>query len=79
MKKVSKGEKGVRNLFRPLEEEHKLYEAIGPDFAPWVRIAILTGLRRGEQFGLRWADVDLEQGVLTLHRTKGGSVQYIHP
>lgn len=29
-------------------------------------IAILTGLRQGELFGLRWQDVDLINGVLTV-------------
>lgn len=30
----------------------------------------------GEQFGLRWADVDIECGILTLPHTKAGHVQY---
>ena len=71
-------EPGGKTRFLSIEEEQKLYEAIDPKYAPWVRFAILTGLRRGEQFGLRWADVDLERGVLTLHQTKAGGVQYLH-
>jgi integrase len=39
------------------------------------RLAILTGMRQGELFALRWADVDLDAGVLhvrhALHRSKG--------
>ncbi len=31
-----------------------------------------------EQFSLRWTDVDLERGLVTLPRTKGGGVQYVH-
>src|SRR5262249_39756649 len=42
------------------------------------RLAILTGLRRSEQFGLRWGDIDLELGLLTLPTTKSGGVQYVH-
>lgn len=60
-----------------LEEEAALCSAIGPTYAPWIRLAILTGLRRSEQFGLRWTDVDLTQGILTLRRTKAGSVQHL--
>lgn len=35
------------------------------DFAAW-RIAASTGMRRGEVLGLRWCDVDLEAGTLTI-------------
>jgi len=37
-----------------------------------VRFALLTGFRRGEVFGLRWDNVDLENGFVTLRDTKGG-------
>ena len=58
------------------EEEAKLMTAIGPAYAPWVRFAILTGLRQKEQFTLEWANVDLELGLVTLPETKAGGVQY---
>jgi len=67
-----------RLRFLSLEEEGRLLRAIGPRYAPWVRFAILTGLRRGEQFGLKWADIDLERGRITLPDTKAGEVQYGH-
>ena len=67
-----------RLRFLSLEEEGRLLRAIGPRYAPWVRFAILTGLRRGEQFGLKWADIDLERGRITLPHTKAGEVQYGH-
>ena len=37
-----------------------------------VEFAVLTGLRRGELFALKWADVDLENGWIFLRGTKGG-------
>lgn len=44
-------------------------------YAPLV-VATCTGLRRGELLGLRWADVDLESGILIVRRalqaTKAG-------
>ncbi len=58
------------------EEEAKLMVAIGPIYAPWVRFAILTGLRQKEQFTLEWGNVDLELGLVTLPETKAGGVQY---
>jgi hypothetical protein len=54
---------------RPLKaaEQHRLY-------ALWA-VALVMGLRRGEALGLAWADVDLENGRLTvrqaLHRVDG--------
>jgi integrase len=32
-------------------------------------LALSTGLRRGELFGLRWEDLDLERGVLRVRRS----------
>ncbi len=36
---------------------------------PFVRLALLTGMRRGELLALRWADVDLEGGALHVQQT----------
>lgn len=66
---------GKMRLLTP-EEEAQLMAAIGPTYAPWVRFAILTGLRQKEQFTLEWANVDLDLGLLTLPETKAGGVQY---
>jgi len=54
-----------------------LLKALGERYALWARLAILTGLRQDEQFKLRWTDVDLERGFLTLPETKAGEVQYV--
>ena len=58
------------------EEETKLLTAMGPTYAPWVRFAILTGLRQKEQMTMEWANVDLDLGLITLPETKAGGVQY---
>ena len=39
---------------------------------------LLTALRKSELFGLRWANIDLNRGLITLPTTKSGCVQYIH-
>ncbi|MEE8494277.1 MAG: site-specific integrase, partial [Nitrospirales bacterium] len=72
--KVSKG--CVRYL--SLEEEQALREQIGTTYAPWIRFAVLTGLRRSEQFRLKWGDIDQVRGLITLHTTKAGHGQYVH-
>jgi integrase len=46
-------------------------------------LAITAGLRRGELFGLRWQDVDLENGTLSVRqqlvRTKGDGLRFTTP
>lgn len=42
-------------------------------FSVIVQLALLTGARRGEICGLRWSDVDLERGTISINRT----LQYI--
>jgi integrase len=47
----------------------------GDDLEALWRLALLTRMRRGELLGLRWADVDLDAGALSVRRTMscGGS------
>jgi integrase len=66
-----------RTRFLIPQEERTLLEKLGPSYAPWARLAMLTGLRQGEQFNLKWTDLDLEQGFITLPDTKAGMVQYV--
>lgn len=40
------------------------------DLAVFIELALCSGARAGELTGLRWCDVDLEEGVATLHVTK---------
>jgi len=49
-------------------------EEIGPDLAPVVQFAALTGWRKREVLGLRWTCVDLDAGWLRLEgsRSKNG-------
>jgi integrase len=42
---------------------------------PIIAIAVLTGMRRSEILGLRWADIDLRARRLILRRTKNNSVR----
>jgi integrase len=42
-----------------------------------VAFAVETGLRRGEQFHLRWDHVDLENGILTMPLPKGGRTRHV--
>jgi len=46
-----------------------LEAAIGERFAAIYVLAIHTGLRQGELLGLKWEDVDLENGLIRVRRT----------
>jgi integrase len=52
------------------DELHSFLESVRSDrlHAAW-QLAALTGMRRGEVLGLRWADLDLEAGWLSVRQT----------
>jgi integrase len=55
---------------------------VGGWLATFVTVGVGTGCRRGELLGLRWADVDLEQGTATIRRSLGvvrGKLVYSPP
>jgi len=59
------------------EELMRLKSVMSPGHWQLVAFAIETGLRREEQFLLKWKQVDLENGVLTLPLPKGGRTRYV--
>jgi integrase len=42
-----------------------------------MRMALFSGMRRGELFKLKWADVDFDRGFITIKDPKGGPDQVI--
>jgi len=42
-----------------------------------MKMALYTGMRRGEMFKLRWADIDFEKGFIRIVNPKGGTSQSI--
>ncbi len=59
------------------DEEQRLAKALGDKEWPKVAIAMHTGLRRAEQFGLRWEHVDFATGGLTIPRSKSGKARHV--
>jgi integrase len=42
-----------------------------------VTVLLQTGLRKSEFLGLRWKDMDLKAGVLTIPRSKNGETRHV--
>ncbi len=55
---------GPQNEQRRKRLQHRIYE---------LDVALGTGMRKGEQYGLRWSDIDFDGRVITLRDTKNGS------
>ena len=54
--------------WRPEELKAFLAFVADDELATLIRVAAMTGMRRGEVVGLRWIDVDLPAGRLTVRR-----------
>jgi len=59
----------------------RLLEVIDTDSniqaANMMKMALFTGMRRGELFKLRWTDIDLDRGFIHIRDPKGGPDQVI--
>ena len=58
-------------------EEPRLAEESREDLWRWIEIALLTGLRRGEQFGLRRDWINWESCIIDVQNGKGGKTRRI--
>jgi integrase len=65
----------------PQDRLAELLEAIDQDpdihAANIVKLALFTGMRRGEIFKLKWDDVDFDRGFIHIRDPKGGPSQKI--
>lgn len=55
-------------FWTPAELHRFLEENEHDALFPILRLVAMTGLRRGEACGLRWSDVDLERGMLSVRQ-----------
>jgi len=61
----------LARLVQAIEDEPNIQAA------NFMRLAMLTGLRRGELFKLEWRDIDFERGFIHIRHPKGGKSQKI--
>ena len=63
------------------EQALNLLEAIDQEYdiqaANFLKMALFTGMRRGELFKLQWQDVDFERNFIHIRTPKGGQDQQI--
>lgn len=60
-----------------LDEERKLHRQAAPHLKPILVLATNTGMRRGELLALEWEQIDLSQQIITVKRSKSGTVRHI--
>ena len=73
-------EDNSRVRYLSAEEETRLRKAIAedwPEHAPELDLALHTGLRLSEMYGLTWENVNLPQRLLTIPRSKNGERRYV--
>lgn len=64
-----KAPKGEAQFLTPSQAERFLEFVKGDRLHALYCLAVHSGLRQGELFGLTWADVDLDNGTVTVRRT----------
>jgi integrase len=75
-----KKENNVRERFLTAEEETRLRVAIRemfPEHEPEFDLALYTGMRASELYNLRWENVDLFRGQLTIPKSKHGEKRHV--
>ena len=59
------------------DEQQRLQAVMAPADYQLVEIALHTGMRRGEQFDLRWENVDFRAETLTIPVSKSGLTRHV--
>ena len=70
-------ENNARDRFLSEEEEKRLFEDLSALEGAHISLALHTGLRREEQFGLRQTQIDWGARRLTIPRSKHGEKRYV--
>lgn len=70
VKKLKKAPARERILTR--DEAGRLVDEASPELRPILIVALNTGMRRGEILGLKWTDLDLVRGIISITMSKSG-------
>ncbi len=66
-----------RTRYLKLDEIERLINNCAPHLKPIVITALNTGMRRGEILSLKWRDVDLENRIITVIKTKNNETKQL--
>jgi integrase len=66
-----------RERYLTREEARRLIGAASPELRPIIIAALGTGMRKGEILALKWADLDLVRGIITISMSKSGKARKI--
>ena len=72
-RRVKKFNENGRERYLTADERERLFGALddsGPILRNFIILALNTGLRRGEIMGLRWANVNMDDGLVCLERAQ---------
>jgi integrase len=73
----------LRDINKPLQKkfektQNKIFKVKAEQLHNMTLLSLHTGMRAGEIFKLRWADLNMDEGIITINDAKGGSgVAYI--
>lgn len=73
-------EDNARIRFLSVDEETSLRKAIGekcPERMPEFDLSLNTGMRLSEQYGLLWENVSIPLRILTIPRSKNGTMRHV--
>jgi site-specific recombinase XerD len=70
-------ENNARIRYLTEEEEIRLFAVLPDKYKPLVLIAMNTGLRKTEQLSLKWTDIDLKLGQITVRESKPGKSRVV--
>ncbi|MDD5679745.1 MAG: site-specific integrase [Candidatus Omnitrophica bacterium] len=65
-------ENNTRTRYLEKEDVLRLLDNCPPDLRNIIIVALHTGMRKGEIFGLKWHDIDIDKGIIYLTETKNG-------
>ncbi len=70
-------ENNMRIRYLEKEQIRPFLDACVPHLKPIVTVALFTGMRKSEIFGLKWRDIHLEREIIYILQTKSGERQQV--